>query len=183
MAARIQIVQGGHAVGNQPDTVIATLLGSCIAVCLHDAQAHVGGMNHFLLGEPENTHRLSPADLQCYGVHAMELLINAMMAVGAKRDRLRAHIYGGANMIAGMSAIGRRNAEFARSFVEMEQIAIGRIDVGGTSARRVEFMPYEGRARSMAAFEPDPIARQRTMAPLPTPMPAGDLELFSPQGR
>ena len=77
----------------------------------------------------------------------------------------------------------RRNAEFARSFVELEQIAIGRIDVGGTSARRVEFMPYEGRARAMTAVEADPISRQRTMAPLPTPMPAGDLELFSPQGR
>src|SRR6478735_1131731 len=105
-------------------------------------------MNHFLLGEPENTQMLSPADLQCYGIHAMELLINAMMAVGAKRDRLRAHIDGGA-----------------------------------TSARRVEFMPYEGRARAMAAVEADPISRQRTMAPLPTPRPAGDLELFSPQGR
>ena len=49
---RVAIIQGEHAVVTEPGVAITTLLGSCIAVCLHDAQAHIGGMNHFLLGEP-----------------------------------------------------------------------------------------------------------------------------------
>ncbi|MEO1780289.1 MAG: chemotaxis protein CheD, partial [Pseudomonadota bacterium] len=48
-AQQIHIVQGEHAVGAHADTVISTLLGSCVACCLWDETAGVGGMNHMLL--------------------------------------------------------------------------------------------------------------------------------------
>ena len=175
---RITIVQGEHAAVGEPNVVISTLLGSCIAVCLHDGVARVGGMNHFLLGQPEAGQQLRPQDMQRYGVHAMELLINSLMKMGAVRSRLRAHIYGGATIVAGLGGIGDSNARFARRFIEMEGIAIGHHDVGGTRARKVEFLPFAGKARSQ--FVADAVAQVPTPRPSPPPasVDAGELELF-----
>lgn len=170
---RIPIVQGEHAVVGEPDVLISTLLGSCVAACLYDSVARVGGMNHFLLGEPGRDQKLGLADLQRYGVHAMELLINAMMSRGAIRSRLRAHLYGGANIVAGLGAIGTGNAAFARRFMETEGIAIGHCDLGGTLARKVEFLPHEGRSRCTHVSQPVPV-----VAPKPLPATGGELELF-----
>jgi chemotaxis protein CheD len=171
---RVTIVQGEYHVAWEPGVVIATLLGSCIGVCLHDAVARVGGMNHFLLGEPHAGTPMLAGDMQRYGVHAMELLINAMMQRGAQRSRLRAHIYGGANMVAGLGGIGSSNAEFALNFMKTEGIAIGYTDLGGVQARKVEFMPYEGRVRAKRVAEatPAPILRAPVLAS------AGEVELF-----
>ncbi|MET1754346.1 chemotaxis protein CheD [Novosphingobium sp. RD2P27] len=171
---RISIVQGEHAVVSRPNVVISTVLGSCVAVCLQDSVARVGGMNHFLLGEPD--HRVQQQNLSSYGIHAMELLINEMMKLGAARNRLRAHLYGGANMIAGLGMIGSSNAEFARRFVEAEGIAIAHVDLGGNQARRVEFQPFEGRSRcNRVVHAPDPVVTPPVRRPLQS---VGDLELF-----
>jgi chemotaxis protein CheD len=170
---RINLVQGDHIALDKPGTVVSTLLGSCIAVCLHDHDAHVGGMNHFLLGQPEAGQTVSTNEMQRYGVHAMELLINAMMKKGARRPGLRAHIYGGANIIAGLGSIGDANARFARRFVEMEGIMIGHVDVGGTHARRIEFMPFEGKTRSRLVTDVVPPPRMPTL-----PARGGEIELF-----
>jgi chemotaxis protein CheD len=174
---RVPIVQGEHKVVGEPHVMISTVLGSCVAVCLHDGVARVGGMNHFLLAEPTPGGFTSPADMQRYGIHAMELLINEMMRHGASRERLRAHLYGGANVVAGLGDIGAKNAAFARDFIRMEGIGIGHCDLGGRHARKVEFLPYEGKARSMAVAEPPPLVapvarRKRELAP------AGEIELF-----
>ena len=174
---RIAIIQGEHKAVADPDVVITTILGSCISVCLQDNVARVGGMNHFLLAEPRADLVVDQADMHRYGVHAMELLINEMMKHGAARSRLRAQIYGGANVMAGLGSIGSSNAAFARQFLNTEGIPIGHVDVGGTSARKLEFRPYEGKARCTALRGAAPVAR----APAPAPVPAavgGELELF-----
>ena len=173
---KISIVQGEHAVTGEPDTMISTLLGSCVAVCLHDSVAKLGGMNHFLLGEPGADQKLGQAEMQRYGIHAMEVLINAMMQKGAVRHRLRAHLYGGGNIVSGLGAIGSNNAAFARRFMEMEGIAIGHCDLGGTSARKVDFIPYEGRTRCVHVSER--IVPAPKPAPKTVPAGGGELELF-----
>ncbi len=170
---RIPIIQGEHRVVAQPDVLISTILGSCVAVCLHDAAARVGGMNHFLLSEPRPDLVVSEADLQRYGVHAMELLINEMMKLGAMRSRLRAQIYGGANVIVGLGFIGSSNATFARRFLKTEGIPVTHADVGGKCARKIEFRPYEGKARCVELSD---VAAVPTKA---VPLAAGgELELF-----
>ena len=171
---RIPIVQGEYKVIAQPDVMITTLLGSCIAVCLQDKVARIGGMNHFLLAEPSGDRILSEADMQCYGVHAMELLINEMMKIGAIRSRMTAQLYGGANVVSGLGTpIGSNNAAFARRFLEVEGIMVGHTDVGGRRARKVEFLPWEGKARCTFVQDCVPVA------PVKVPVAAGgDLELF-----
>ncbi|MBB5685232.1 chemotaxis protein CheD [Sphingobium boeckii] len=171
---RVPIIQGELSVIAEPGVMISTLLGSCVAVCLQDPVARVGGMNHFLLVQPESNRPLSASDEQRYGVHAMELLINGMMQHGAMRNRLRGHLYGGANIIAGLAAIGTSNAKFARAFMETEGIEIGRCELGGTLARRVDFIPYEGRVRSMVVRDvPPPVIARAALAEAD-----GDVELF-----
>lgn len=173
---RVSIVQGEHAVISDPHVVVSTVLGSCIAVCLHDAVAHIGGMNHFLLSEPGNASDIAPHDLQRYGIHAMEVLINAMMARGAARERLRAHIYGGANVVAGLGQIGSHNAAFARRFCRTEGISILHEDVGGSFARRIEFLPHEGRSRCARIAQAPAVSTPPK--PLVVPAKSGELELF-----
>jgi chemotaxis protein CheD len=172
---RIAIVQGENAVVSEPDVVVTTLLGSCVAVCLHDAVARIGGMNHFLLGEPDPHHHVRTEDMHRYGVHAMELLINAMMKRGAERSRLRAHVYGGATIIAAFGGIGTANGDFALRFLKTEGISVGRCEIGGTLPRKVEFIPWEGKVRSFAVNQqPAPVA-----APPPAHVSGGDVELFA----
>ncbi|MFN7399400.1 MAG: chemotaxis protein CheD [Sandaracinobacter sp.] len=170
---RIPIIQGEHAVVSRPGVMITTLLGSCIAVCLQDPTTHIGGMNHFLLGEPGKDDRIAAADLVRYGVHSMELLINELMRNGARRDSLKAQMYGGASVVAGLGDVGKRNIDFARRFLTAEGIPLGHSDVGGKSARRVEFLPYDGRARSSVVTDPVPV-----VAPAPRRLPQSELELF-----
>ena len=171
---RVTIVQGEHAVSGEAGLVIQTVLGSCIAVCLVDPVRKLGGMNHFLLGEPQGGVRGD--DLSRYGVHAMELLVNAMMRQGCERRQLRAHVYGGATMIAALGDIGRRNIAFARQFCRTEGLDIRHEDVGGGSARRVEFLPHDGRSRCRIARTP---VSEGQLAPVLDPHAhSGELELF-----
>jgi chemotaxis protein CheD len=141
------IIQGEHAVSGAPGLVYATILGSCVAACLHDPHATVGGMNHFLLpGEIAGSRSLEGEQ---YGVHLMELLVNDLMRLGARRDRLQAKLFGGARMVRGLSDIGSQNAEFAENFLRRDGIRLMSKDIGGDRARRIQYWPFSGRARQM----------------------------------
>ena len=48
---RVHVGQGEHYVTSDPAIMLTTILGSCVAMCLRDPLAGVGGMNHFLLPE------------------------------------------------------------------------------------------------------------------------------------
>lgn len=171
---RISILQGQSQVSAQPLAEFSTLLGSCVATCLFDPVAQVGGMNHFLLAEPPAAACRADFD-EHYGVYLMEVLINDMLAHGAAKARLRAHLYGGANLNAGLERIGLRNGEFARQFLTHEGITIAREDLGGIHARRVDFRPARGQVRCR-------IVENTLISPTtPTPRPQradGNVELF-----
>jgi chemotaxis protein CheD len=134
---------GGVYAGREGN-VVRTVLGSCIAVCLRDTVNGVGGMNHFML--PGSGHE--PSASTRYGVHAMELLINQCMALGADRNRLEAKVFGGGHVLRmkeHAENVPSRNIRFALNFLETEKIPITRQDVGGYAAREVYFFPGTGR--------------------------------------
>jgi chemotaxis protein CheD len=142
---RIHIVQGEYRVSGDPNVVVSTLLGSCVAACIRDPVAGVGGMNHFLLpGEDSKSHS---ADVERYGDYLMELLVNGLMKKGAHRDRLEAKLFGGARMMGGLSDIGQKNAEFAERYLKYEGIMLVSKDLGGQQGRRLQYWPVSGRAR------------------------------------
>jgi chemotaxis protein CheD len=175
---RINVLQGETRVSDDPQAVLTTVLGSCIAACLYDPVVKVGGINHFLLAEP-GSGDTDPQSMQRYGVYAMEVLINAMLAMGALRSNLKARLYGGANLRDGFRDIGAANALFARRFLRDERIALVGEDVGGHGARRVEFRPTLGLARCRIASE-WPVERTPIVLPKPAAPPAsvGDVEFF-----
>lgn len=140
---RRYISQGEHAIDGGQDVVIETLLGSCVSACIWDPTRGIGGMNHVLFVD-ENANASTAFG---HGVNGMELLINGLLRLGADRTRLRAKIFGGARMVDGLTDAGRRNGEFVQAFLSREQIENCGGDLGGMSARRVEFWPGSGRAR------------------------------------
>ncbi|MCA1441223.1 chemoreceptor glutamine deamidase CheD [Ensifer sp. IC4062] len=140
---RVHVIQGEFKVVNDPDIVLSTILGSCVAACLRDPVIGVGGMNHFLLPGSATTG----GDATRYGVHLMELLINGLLKQGARRDRLEAKIFGGAKTIARFSNVGQQNAAFARQFLLDEGIRIVGESTGGEHGRKLEYWPSSGRAR------------------------------------
>lgn len=129
---RITVMQGQARASATPGDVFTTVLGSCIACCLFDPVLGIGGMNHFLLAEPAGKGGKHRVD-EHYGAYLMELLINEMLALGAMKSRMKAHLYGGANMHAGMTKIGTANAEFAQRFLDQERIVIAHANMGGAA--------------------------------------------------
>lgn len=168
-AKRTYIGQGEHAIDGGEDSVIATLLGSCVSACIWDPTRRIGGMNHVLfIDESSNA-----ADVFGHGVNGMELLINGLLRLGAERNRLRAKVFGGAKMFRGLSDEGARNGEFVIAFLANEGIAHLGGSLGGTRARRLEFWPGTGRARMKFVEEEVPVV----VAP-PAASSGSSVELF-----
>lgn len=134
---------GGWTVQNERP--IATLLGSCVAVCLYDPKLRLAGMNHFLL--PAGNRRNDDDDVVLHGDYAMEVLRNAMFARGASSSRLVAKAFGGGNVVNAIQmSIGTRNADFARQWLEREKIPLVGSDLGGACSRKLVLDPQTGDA-------------------------------------
>ncbi len=171
--SRTNIIQGEYYVSGDPNLVITTLLGSCIATCIYDPVSRVGGMNHFLLpGTAAADHGAHSAR---YGVHLMELLINGLLKIGANRGSLEAKIFGGANTMKGLGNIGTENVKFAQEFLAAENIPCTGGSVGGERGRRVQFHPTTGKVKQMLVGAEVPVEVKK---PVVVSDHSGELDLF-----
>lgn len=141
-----RVPQGGCVLATG-DEVLATLLGSCVAVCLRDVERGIGGMNHFLMPAPGGEHGISfPAHPDHpYGEEAMSYLIESLLQRGAHREHLEAKVFGGAEMVPILEGVGRRNADCALDFLATHGVTPCAQDLGGTTSRRVYFQPQTGK--------------------------------------
>lgn len=176
----VKVLPGEYFVFNE-DVLIMTTLGSCIAVCLWDRQAKVGGMNHFML--PDNGGGAS--DSGRYGSFAMELLINELLKLGASRLTLEAKVFGGGAVISGMNTInvGERNTAFVMDYLKTERIPVVSKDVLEIYPRKVCFLPHSGKAmvKRLAPTNPDAIVQQERAAAqkvVPVASSGGSIDLF-----
>ncbi|WPB57797.1 chemoreceptor glutamine deamidase CheD [Xylophilus sp. GOD-11R] len=154
----VKVLPGEYFVSNE-QLVIMTVLGSCIAACLWDSRAGIGGMNHFMLPESD------AADVSGrYGSYAMELLINEMMKAGARRENLQAKIFGGAQVMAGFTTmnVGERNTSFVQEYLRTERIPLLAEDVLDIHPRKVCFFPTTGKAmvKRLAHAHPESLLSQ-----------------------
>jgi chemotaxis protein CheD len=178
-AKRVHIIQGEWKVSEDPNVVLSTILGSCVAACIRDPSAGVGGMNHFLL-PGSAVPGAGGGDATRYGVHLMELLINGLLKKGARRDRLEAKIFGGAKTIATFSNVGEQNAAFATQFLRDEGIRVVGSSTGGDHGRKLEFWPVSGRARQYpltGAETQKTVALERRPVPVSKPVESS-IEFF-----
>lgn len=127
----------------QRDMLIVTVLGSCVSACLRDPVAKVGGMNHFMLPTRDGEGPLSASAR--YGAYAMEVLINQLFALGARRERLEAKVFGAARVLPGMSDIGERNAAFAIDYLKRESIRVLAEDLGHNEPCKIYYFAQTGR--------------------------------------
>ena len=110
---RFSLGQGEYGVSDESDLALTTVLGSCVAACIHDPVAGVGGMNHFVLAR---RNRGASGDPARYGDHLMPLLIEGLLQAGAKLNRLEAQVFGGASPGNFVNSIGQDNLAFACGF-------------------------------------------------------------------
>ena len=173
---RLHVIRGEHFVSSDPAVVLATVPGSCVAACIRDPEAGVGGMNHFLLPGASENRRVAIS----HGVHAMELLVNDLLRHGARRDRLEAKLFGGARMLEGLTDVGDQNAAFAERFLRDEGIVCLGGSLRGEHARRVQFWPESGRGRQLLlGVKADVFDSERTPVVAPVVVQdGGALELF-----
>ncbi len=140
-ADKIQaVLQGEHLVSRCAQTVMTTVLGSCVAACLYDPIAGIGGMNHFVLPGRRAT---DPATMR-FGVHAMAVLIDDLLQQGAVEARIEAKLFGGACMLNGLPDIGARNCEFAEDYLKGRSIPLVSSSLGGSTGRKIRFQPTTG---------------------------------------
>ena len=164
--------QGEFVVENDENIVLSTTLGSCVATCLYDEEARVGGMNHFLL--PSIEHVGDEDTL--LGVNLMELLINNLLHLGASKKRLKAKLFGGGRVIDHRARIGEKNAAFARNFIADEGIPCVSESLEGNAGRKIRFWPTTGRAQQIilkSIHEDVEISK-----PAPPVEKASEIELF-----
>lgn len=141
----VKILPGEYYVTNG-DKLIVTVLGSCVAVCLRDKLTGLGGMNHFLLPNDGSNQSGLLTESARYGVFAMEILINHLIKMGANRSRFEAKVFGGGNVLRGMTVnnVGQRNAEFVLDYLQLEDIPVVAQDLLGEFPRKVYFFPDTG---------------------------------------
>ena len=153
----VKLLPGQYFATSQ-DKMLVTVLGSCVAACLFDPHTGVGGMNHFMLptvnklaGEFEQVQGMAAK----YGVHAMEILINELVKLGAKKERLNAKVFGGGKVVPTFvqNDVGKFNAEFVMQFLEIEGIPIVASDLCDIYARKVYFFPRNGSVLMKRIYE------------------------------
>lgn len=129
----------GRLVACAESTTVSTILGSCVAVGMWDPARRIGGINHFLLPHGD-------AGTPKYANGALPLLIERLIELGAKRERIVAAVFGGATLAErDHFQLGQRNVEVAGQFLAAERIAVLREDVGGDHGRKVLFRTSDGR--------------------------------------
>ena len=141
----VKVLPGEYFVHDE-DILITTTLGSCIAACLWDRERRIGGINHFMM--PDGAAQGPDPAGGRYGSAAMALLINELLARGARRQRLEAKVFGGGAVLAGMGSanVGERNTRFVLDYLQTEHIPIISRDVLEHCPRKVCFFPASGKA-------------------------------------
>jgi chemotaxis protein CheD len=173
----VKILPGEYFVHHE-DMLIMTTLGSCIAACIYDRHAKVGGMNHFMLPD-------GAGESGRYGSYAMELLINEMMKRGANRTTMEAKVFGGGQVVSGMTTmnVGERNTTFVMDYLKTERIPVVSKDVLDVYPRKVCFLPGSGKAmvKRLAPTNTESLVAQDRAAAqraVPATTGGGSVDLF-----
>jgi chemotaxis protein CheD len=141
----INVPPGEHFVTDRADVMITTVLGSCVAACIRDPVALVGGLNHSMLPSSESGAWGGTIGSRRFGNFAMEGLINDILKRGGRRSRLEVKVFGGGDLLGVSAPIGHLNADFVEWYLYTERMPIAASQMRGHSARRVRYFPVTGK--------------------------------------
>lgn len=178
----IKVSPGEHFVTTRKDVAITTVLGSCVAACIRDPLASVGGMNHFMLPSSQSGVWGGTTGSLRYGNFAMERLINEILIRGGRRDRLEVKLFGGGNVLGGSAPVGHANADFVEWYLKTEGMPITASHLRGHTARQVRYFPLTGQAfvkEMKVSTSRDPLAEEAAYGKVLSVAPTeNDIELF-----
>lgn len=138
----VTIYSGNYYVSNDPEVVIFTLLGSCVAVCLFDSQKGIGGMNHFMLPQQSPyANKSNDSKPGWFGLDSLDLMIDEILKNGGSLSNLQAKIFGGAQVIENLDLastnVSTANISFTLNYLKEKKIPVIAEDVGGYSGRKI----------------------------------------------
>lgn len=177
----VKVLPGEYFV-TTTDMVIVTVLGSCVSACIRDREKGIGGLNHFMLADAGDSSGGASAR---YGGYAMEVLINHLLKLGARRDSLEAKVFGGGRVMASLSGsmVGERNSRFVTDYLSTERIPVVAKDLLDVHPRKVYFFPHTGRVmvKKLIRLHNETVARRESeyAARLTEAPVSGDVELFT----
>ena len=129
----------GFLFTSSEQTIIRTVLGSCVSLCLWDRVNRFGGMNHFIYPMRKDGERSTVfGDVSCR--HLLRLMSN----MGSKPENLAVHIVGGAQNPTLKSNIGKENIAIANTILLKHGLSAASQDVGGEFGRKVAFNTATG---------------------------------------
>lgn len=141
----IRILPGECYVTGDPEEMLVTVLGSCVAACIRDPLTGIGGMNHFMLPDDGDTlEPAAPVRLR-YGRYAMEALIDGLLKAGGQKRRLEIKVFGGADFAYPSTPVGNLNGAFMRRYLRNQGMPCLAADLGGDLPRRICYMPDTGK--------------------------------------
>ena len=123
--------------------IVSTILGSCVSVCLHDHLLKYGAINHFILPHWNGQDLMTMK----YGNMAIIRIMEELLKVGSKYENLTAKVFGGAEVLTGISSsfhIGERNTEIALEILNEFKIPVIHSEVGGNKGRKIIFNTLTG---------------------------------------
>lgn len=134
-------------VAKSPDILVTYALGSCVGICLYDANTHVGGLAHIML--PDSRLICGGGQPRKFADTGIEELIRLMERNGARRGFIKAKIAGGAQMFAALSNsaianIGNRNVVAVKEVLKAFNIPIMAEDTGKDYGRTLYFHTQDG---------------------------------------
>ncbi|WP_437298290.1 chemotaxis protein CheD [Sorangium sp. So ce426] len=140
----VQHVMPGQLFASPEPTMVTTIVGSCVAICLWDATTGVGGMNHYVLPECPSPAMASVR----FAEFACQRLLERLVALGASSRALQAHVVGGACLISAFrergTHLGAQNVDAGLAFLRVERIRIAQLDTGGNRGRKIVFRTSDG---------------------------------------
>ncbi len=148
MSNTIKVGISDMNIGRAPDVLVTFALGSCVGICLYDAQHKIGGLSHILL--PDSTSQAGPVkNPYRFADSAIPLLVRKLELAGARRAFLKAKIAGGAQMLsavnnASLSNVGDRNARAVKDTLRKLGIPIIADDTGKNFGRTLFFNTADG---------------------------------------
>uniref|UniRef100_A0A7J3V1T6 Probable chemoreceptor glutamine deamidase CheD n=1 Tax=Candidatus Methanosuratincola petrocarbonis (ex Vanwonterghem et al. 2016) TaxID=1867261 RepID=A0A7J3V1T6_9CREN len=134
--------------GVSRDLPLSTLaLGSCLAVLLYDPFNRIGGLLHGMV--PTGKGKAFPKYLD-YGI---DMLLSKVTEAGGDRGMLVSGLVGGGTIfnLGGELAIGKRNIDFAKSYLKTLGIPILIEEVDGRRGRSLVFDVRTGRVLVMVS--------------------------------
>ena len=128
------------------DLLVTYSLGSCVGLAIYDPTQRIGGLLHSMLPLSKDNKDRSLTSPGMFTDLAVVELLNRVLNLGARKDRLIAKVAGGGSPLTGMSAnIGERNLVVVRKILWKNNIIISGADIGGTLPKTLRLYMDSGR--------------------------------------